>query len=406
VTDPSQARRSPRAIPAADRLLVILSDIEMGTGGPTDDFPHTDYLAGVIAGYNQGPFAELAVDLVFNGDTFDLLKTPFESAFPRHITAPMAVAKLEQIAAVHGDFFASIREFLTGASAGRRVHFVVGNHDAELVFPEVQELIRRLCGDDPRILFPGFRLQIDRVLIEHGSQLDPMFRVDEAEPFFDFEGARILKISWGAAALLDTLIPLKALLGFHDRLKPRELVLELIPEIRELLMDRFWSYWLHDFWKGYFHSSDPTRQITWEMLKEVIWRASSKNTDVLIEGDLLQRMSRSDDILLYVIGHMHEAQWTSHGDRKILQSGCLRNEYMISPRGESLWPMPKSYIEAWTRNGRPVISALVELEGPPAPEGYVPASIFDVVPEVLALGDPASRAALLEERQAHERKTR
>ena len=34
--------------PDADRLLVILSDIEMGAGGWIDDFPHSEWLGQLI----------------------------------------------------------------------------------------------------------------------------------------------------------------------------------------------------------------------------------------------------------------------------------------------------------------------------------------------------------------------
>jgi len=395
--DPSCNAGDRRRAPSSDRLLVIFSDIEMGIGGPTDDFPHSDFLGALITSYNQPPTRELPVDLIFNGDTFDLLKTPFLDRYPRHITAAVATGKMDAIAQAHGPFFAAIREFLAHPHAERRVHFIVGNHDAELVFPEVQAQIRRLCGDDPRVLFPGFRLAIGQVLIEHGSQSDRMFQVDEEHPLVEFSGEQILHISWGAAALLETVIPLKGLLGFHDRLKPKQLLLELIPELHDLLMDRFWNYWLHDFWRGYFKSSDPLLQPTWTMLKEVLWRFSSQNPEVLVQDGLHQRMVASDEYLLYVLGHKHESRWSSFGDRKLLQAGCLRNEYMLGPKGESLRPIPKTYIEAWLREERPVISSFVELEGPPAPDGYIPASIFDVVPKIRALGTSGSQDAQVDQ---------
>ncbi len=382
---------------------MVLSDIEMGAGGRTDDFPHSDFLGELITSYNLAPYRDLAVDLILNGDTFDLLKTPFEGVFPRHISAAVAVGKMAKIAEVHGPFFAAVREFLAHPHAERRVYFVVGNHDAELVFPEIQQQISALCGNDPRVQFPGFRLAIDKVLIEHGSQFDCMFQVDEQQPFVTFGGERILNISWGAAALLETLIPLRDLLGFYDRLQPRELVLSLVPEVRELLVDRFWSYWLRDFWRGYFDGSDPTKELTWTMLKEVVWRFRSESTQVLFQTGLVERMNGSDEFLLYIVGHRHDAQWTSFGDRKILQSGCMRNEYMVDAQGESLRPIVKNYVEAWLRDGRPVVSTFVELEPPPVPEGYLPASIFEALEQVRALSVPASRVAQVEQ-QRRERK--
>lgn len=64
----------------------------MGAGGPFDDFPQSDFLGELILSYNSPPFHELAVDLVFNGDTFDLLKTSYVDEYPRHITRDVALA--------------------------------------------------------------------------------------------------------------------------------------------------------------------------------------------------------------------------------------------------------------------------------------------------------------------------
>ena len=40
-----------------DRLLLVFSDVEMGAGGVLDDFPHSDWLAELLADYATGPAA-------------------------------------------------------------------------------------------------------------------------------------------------------------------------------------------------------------------------------------------------------------------------------------------------------------------------------------------------------------
>ncbi len=51
----------------------------------------------------------------------------------------------------------------------------------------------------------------------------------------------------------------------------------------------------------------------------------------------------------------------------------------------ALRPMPKCYVEVYLRGGRPVMSQFVEMESPAPPPGYIPHSIFDVIPMVKAL---------------------
>ena len=158
-------RFRPHTLPRADQLIVIMSDIEMGAGGPTDDFPHSDFLADIILSYNEPPYADLPVALVFNGDTFDLLKTSYQGVYTRHITQEVALGKMERIAAAHPLFFSGLQEFLGHTLAERRAYFVVGNHDAELQFPELQQLIRTHCSCGDRVHFPGFELQVGKVHI-------------------------------------------------------------------------------------------------------------------------------------------------------------------------------------------------------------------------------------------------
>jgi UDP-2,3-diacylglucosamine pyrophosphatase LpxH len=368
--------------PDADRLLLVLSDIELGAGGPTDDFPHSDWLAGLIGCYDEPPFDALAVDLIFNGDIFDLYKTSYLGQHPRHITSEVAMGKMARIASAHPDFFLGVRRFLDHPGADRRVFFIVGNHDAELLFPDVQLFIRTKLGRFEDVIFPGFTLGIGRVHIEHGSQRDPMFRMRPDQPFLEYRGQTVLNLRWGAVAILDTVMTLQNMLAFHDRVVPRDVLLELLPEVRELVTGAFRHYYTGDFWKGYL-SGDPTRKLSWSMVKELVSRLRTQHADVAMDGTLQRRLRRDDRIRLYIVGHMHEPAVWSHGDRKILQAGCLRNQYMIVDESGACRPMPKGYIEAYVdADGTPLRSQHVEIMGPPAPEGYLPDSIFDVLPEV------------------------
>lgn len=391
--------------PNADRLVVVMGDIEMGAGGVLDDFPHSDALGELILSYTRPPFDQLPVELVFNGDTFDLLKTSYEGEYPRHVTRDVALAKMSRVAAAHPRFFSALRRFLESGSAPRQVNFVYGNHDQELFFPEVQKFIQTLCGNAERVLFPGLQWEHGKVLVEHGAQYDKLFRVDPDRPFVKHNGEDILNVPWGTVALLDTVMPLQPLLYFHDRLKPKRDVFAMMPEVKDLLMALFWKYWTKDYWKGFFGGGDPTKRLTWSMLKELVRRITYKDPDVYMDGSLERRIRESDSHRLYVVGHVHQAGWWGFGDRKVIQAGCLRNEYMLADEGRLLRPIPKSYCEVFMKDDEPVLSRLVELTCPEPPEGYIPESIFDVLPQVREmLAEQTDRKKVREAEQAQEEK--
>ena len=378
-----------RVPPRADRLVVVMSDIEMGGGGRVlDDFPHDAWLAEIIGAYNEGPFSDLAIDLVFNGDTLDLLKTPYEGGYPHRIDAEVALTKLDAIAGSHPDFFRGIRRFLSHTPAPRRVYLLPGNHDQELVFPEVQDAVRRLCGDGGGVHFPGVELNIGDLHVQHGAQFDNVFAIDPTTPFLVDDGKQILNLAWGSVAVLQAVLPLQPWLYFHDRMKPKTWLLDLVPELRELLLARMWHYWTHDYWAGLFDRRDPTRALSWAAVKEVLRRFSSKDPDVRMQTDLDALIREPDGPRVVAVGHLHEARLDSFGDRKLLQAGCLRDEYMIADGGRTLRPIPKSYLEIYQRGEDTIRSIPIEVDGPGRPAEEIPESVFEVRDQIIALLGP------------------
>jgi hypothetical protein len=396
---------------SADRLVIVFSDIEMGAGGRFDDFPRSDFLADVIRTYGRDPYRWLATHLVFNGDTFDLLKTSARGGYPHHVTREIAIDKMERVAAAHPAFFQAVGEFLADDER-RTVSFVLGNHDMELLFPAVHAVIRERIGSAvaDRVAFPGHSLSMGRMHIEHGSQLDALFRVDPTRPFIDQGGDKLLALPWATVVLLDVALPLQPLLYHHDRLKPKSLVLELIPEAKELLTSELWRYWTRQYFREVWEGSDPLKTISWSMLKEVVSRLVLTEIDVEMSDDLQRRMVDSDSFDLYLVGHQHEPGWWSHGRRKVLRTGCLRDEFMLYERGQVQVPINKTWAEVYMSGPDVVRSHLVEQPAPMRPKDTMPASVFDCVPELrrriaaLAAKPPEVEKAEQAEQEARERR--
>lgn len=388
-----------------DRLLVAFSDIEMGAGGPFDDFPHSAWLGELILGYADVRYESYAIDLVFNGDTFDLLKTSVEGAYPRHVSSRVGLAKMRRVAEAHPRFFEAIRQFVARTAGRGTVYFVLGNHDAELLFPEVQSFVHDLCGGGDRVRFPGWELDIGRVHIEHGAQHDPLFAMDLKKPTVMHKGEEILQLAWGSVALLDVVIPLQPLLYHHDRLKPKKMLIELMPEMKQLFTGIFWDYWTGDYFRELVRGTDPVKTASWTMLKELVYRMVSFETEVEMTVELRKWLAERDDFDLYLFGHQHDAGWWSFGRRKALRTGCLRDEFMLSDHGRVQRPINKTYGEVFLSGDMVVRSHLVELVAPLRAPGTMPHSIFDAIPEIRRhLAAPEIRSRQLREQRAQEAK--
>ena len=380
--------------PDADRLLVVLSDIEMGAGGPHDDFPHDAFLAELLLRYTQPPYDRLKVELIFNGDTFDTFKTSLFGAYPRHISAQVALDQFNRVATAHPTFFAALAEFLRVGAGRSQVHFIVGNHDLALLFEEVQAAIRALIGEEG-VHFPGFEMDVGDVRIEHGNQADVMFKMDPRELFVSYRGERILNLPWGCTALTDVALPMQPYLYFLDRLKPRPLLLELLPEVRELLVGAYWRYWTRDYLGDVLRRRDPVRTLSWTMFREVIYRFNSLDPELSVGEHYQRALSATKGHRLTLIGHVHRPAWWSYGNRKLLTTGCFRDEFMLRDGGRAFDPIPKVYAEVYLQGDRLVRSHLVEVDGPPPLPGHMPDDLFAVVKDILPLmGTRSERDAL------------
>ncbi len=368
-----------------DQVLVVVSDIEIGAGGSVDDFLQSEHLGELLLGYCRPPFADLPLTIVFNGDTFDLLKTAHEGAFPTYVTEEVALAKLERILAAHEPLFASLRRVLDHSEAPRSLRFVVGNHDMEVLFPGVQARVRRALGDRDAIFFDGLTTSVGDVHIEHGQQHDPLFAVDEARPFLEHEGQKVLNLPWGTVALLDVVMPFLPELHQLDRLKPKSAVLDAIPEVRELLMEAFWRYWTRDYWQEYLARRDPLHRVSWTMLKEVAYRFGSGDPDVSMTDVRTFLRSRRRDARISLLGHQHEPAWWNDADRRVLRTGCFRNEFVLDIEHGPPRLLPKVYAELYLRGGRTLRSHLVEAGFPLPAIQAVPASLEEVLPAVRRL---------------------
>ncbi|MBX5451505.1 metallophosphoesterase [Thermogemmatispora sp.] len=115
------------------------------------------------------------VELVINGDCFDFLATsPLQHARTR--TVAQALEKLERIIAAHGSFFEALAQFLSQPQ--RRLTFVPGNHDIELLFPAIQQRLRqvlsRSSASEEQLRFwqrPRYE-PLPTIAIEHGNFYD------------------------------------------------------------------------------------------------------------------------------------------------------------------------------------------------------------------------------------------
>ncbi len=145
-----------------------------------------DLVALLHSVQRQRPRSYDGTVLVFNGDTWDIdsvLSRPGEpdligAGLPS--TSAWSVYKMRRLVADHEPFVSALAGFL---SEGNRAIFVMGNHDRELAFPEVGEVLRQRIAElappgkgavaAAGLEFEPWFVHVPGVLFaEHGQQYD------------------------------------------------------------------------------------------------------------------------------------------------------------------------------------------------------------------------------------------
>ena len=195
----------------SSRLVAVIADLHMGPGRNEtgawrveEDFRWGDEFAIFLEALDAAGGG--ATDLVLNGDTFELDRSPGESCAADDpalgCTEPDALARLESVLAAHADTIDSLAEF--AGSGSNRVFLVPGEHDAALLFPAVAQRVEQALGA------PGARAAVaaagswrsedGRIYVEHGHQIG--WRADRfeawPEPFVERAGQRHLTRPLGA----------------------------------------------------------------------------------------------------------------------------------------------------------------------------------------------------------------
>ena len=166
---------------AGRRTIVVISDLHMGVGRrapgqwhPYEDFRWSPEFAAFLDAVSADGAG--AVDLVLNGDAFELLQSsdvPCGVAAGVGCSEPEARRRLDRVLAAHDADIKALGRFARIGS--NRVVFVPGDHDAALLFEALgRRLVEAIASPSGRvdIAASGRWVSSDgRVVAEHGHQI-------------------------------------------------------------------------------------------------------------------------------------------------------------------------------------------------------------------------------------------
>lgn len=327
--------------------IVIMGDVEIGGGTLTDDFISDKALSRLIFSLSK---KSKPLDLVLNGDTFDFLKCPYideqgNVTYPRHITAAISLKKLRLMYKAHTSVFEALRRF--AQHPDHHVYFIVGNHDHDLFFTEVQEELKRLLDTQQNISF-SISYEQHGVYAEHGQQYDFMNRINPKALFLQYRGKEILNVPWISTVMISKFMDLKEEYPFLERIRPQRRVFAQYSNIVRMLNRRSLNYlWSSIFYYPLRYYYDPTYRMPSGMVGEVIRRLQKHHWDidriVKVFKKMKHRMLRKNKV--YVFGHVHRKYVEARSNWVIIHPDTWRDEYILHPNGNTLTPKVKRYVK-------------------------------------------------------------
>ncbi len=345
--------------------IIILGDIEMGGGTLTDDFISDKTLSKLIYSLCN---KNIPVDLVFNGDSFDFLKCPYivnnMASYPRHITSDISLAKLRLIYKAHTPVFEALKRF--AQERKNRIFFIIGNHDADLIHPEVQEQIKVILESSENVLF-SFYYNEHGVHAEHGHQYDFLNKVSEDHLFLDYQGQKILNIPWLSLGLISKFMSLKEQYPMLERITPRPAMFSHHKSVEKLVTRHGFLYLLKSLvYYPIRYYSDPTYTFPRELIREFYrrWKHVHWDIDEIVAVFKKKRKRKLHRNKIYVFGHVHKRYLEQNGKVTIIHPDTWRDEYFLDANTRELTSKSKRYVRITVEDNLSLRWELINLRLP------------------------------------------
>ncbi len=167
-----------------NKTIIVVSDLHLGAGISVnnrrnflEDFHYDKELIEFIEYHSSGHYLDREVELIINGDFFDLLAVPFVKYFDDEFWSERAAMdKLKMCVEAHSGVIDALKDFLSYPN--NRLVYIIGNHDAELVFESLRDYLQEQFSENDRhkfrILLNDETIYIpeDGIVLKHGHEYE------------------------------------------------------------------------------------------------------------------------------------------------------------------------------------------------------------------------------------------
>lgn len=307
--------------------VYTISDIELGKKDIFDDFKDENSLLNFLESISHNQHKTI---LILNGDTFDFLKMPYHQDFPYLITEEISLWKFQQTINSYPKILAKLKKFLENSH--NYIHFNIGNHDFDLVWPALQKLLKSTLGHSEKITI-DHDFNLASLHVEHGQMYDFFYRYNPKKVIIKKRGKHYLNLPIGHTAIIKFFLDLKKQFPKEEKIFPRPTAYKINPDFkkaRDRLSRRF-------FWKGLFFDPlinlrDPISQLPVKNLLQHIYHYGMETEDdhFFLTKRLGFMRKAHPDKQVWIMGHSHIQTINQSPDHKYqIVTDTWREEFLL-----------------------------------------------------------------------------
>lgn len=322
------------------KTILVLSDIHLGAGARIqgrrnflEDFHYDKEMVEFLEYYSGGHYLEREVELIINGDFLDLLAVPFVPYFDDEFwSEKSALYKLKTIMQAHKEVIQSLIDFVSFPK--NKLVYIIGNHDAEMVFDSLQEYFITSFPERDRhkvkIIVNDKEpyLPTDGVVIRHGHEYELAHIYDSKKCIQeDHYGNKYFIPPWGSYYVTKVINKFKEGRDYINAVRPvnkfiiNGLIYDSLYTTRFLLANFY--YFLMVRFLIIFKQNRTMREVLEHVKSEMVL---FQDYEALTEHTL-----RSDpNIKVLIVGHTHDPIFREYDDGSIfINTGTWTKMYNL-----------------------------------------------------------------------------
>ncbi len=224
-----------------NKIKLVVSDFHVGSGGYfkdgtrniLEDFNYDDAFIAFLNYYSTEDYSETEVELIINGDFFNLLQINYKGVHTYLLTERIILDGLKSSVQGHRDLFLAMKNF--AQTPKHSIIYIIGNHDQGMLFEKPREYFRKVLNYP--VTFYDSHYEFDGVRVEHGHMHEWPTRFD-SKKYFISRGLPepVLNLPWGSIFVAECLPKIKMERAYVDKVKPFSAMLKWM-----ILNDFFFS---------------------------------------------------------------------------------------------------------------------------------------------------------------------